>query len=130
MDIAIRPTIVPRDYAAIAAVLQAESPEWGATAEELAHDDAGRDPRYYWAVLVAEAAAGDTPLMVGVAFIGQDTLAQRDGAFEIKGLPSGNYLAVAVEYLEEGQDRDPEFLRQMRSYATSVQLVTPSARCC
>jgi GNAT superfamily N-acetyltransferase len=83
MNIAIRLAIVPQDYPAIAVVLQAESPEWGATADELAHDDAGRDPRYYWAVLVAEAAVDNTPLMVGVAFIGQDTLAQREGAFEI-----------------------------------------------
>jgi hypothetical protein len=44
------------------------------------------------------------------------------GQFEVKGLPAGAYLAVAVEYLEEGQDRDPEFLQQMRPYATSVQL--------
>jgi hypothetical protein len=46
----------------------------------------------------------------------------QQGQFEIKGLPPGNYLALAVEYLEEGQDRDPEFLLQMRPYATSVQL--------
>jgi hypothetical protein len=46
----------------------------------------------------------------------------QQGQFEIKGLPPGNYLALAVEYLEEGQDRDPEFLQQMRPYATSVQL--------
>jgi hypothetical protein len=31
-------------------------------------------------------------------------------------------FAPAVEYLEEGQDRDPEFLQQMRPYATTVQL--------
>ena len=46
----------------------------------------------------------------------------QQGQFEIKGLPPGNYLALAVEYLEEGQDRDPEFLQQMRPSATSVQL--------
>jgi hypothetical protein len=43
------------------------------------------------------------------------------GAVRDQG-PPGNYLALAVEYLEEGQDRDPEFLQQMRPYATSVQL--------
>jgi hypothetical protein len=46
----------------------------------------------------------------------------QQGQFEIKGLPPGNYLALAVEYLEEGQDRDPEFLQQMRPLAISVQL--------
>jgi hypothetical protein len=45
----------------------------------------------------------------------------QQGQFEIKGLPPGNYLALAVEYLEEGQDRNPEFLQQMRPHATSVQ---------
>jgi hypothetical protein len=46
----------------------------------------------------------------------------QQGQFEVKGLPSGNYLALAVEYLEEGQDRDPEFLQQMRPSATGFQL--------
>jgi hypothetical protein len=44
------------------------------------------------------------------------------GQFEVKGLPPGNYLALAVEYLEEGQDRDPEFLQEMRPSATSFAL--------
>ena len=38
----------------------------------------------------------------------------QQGQFEVKGLPPGNYLALAVDHLEEGQDRDPEFLQQMR----------------
>ena len=44
------------------------------------------------------------------------------GQFEVKGLPPGNYLALAVEYLEEGQDRDPEFLQEVRPSATSFAL--------
>ncbi len=40
----------------------------------------------------------------------------------MKGLPSGNYLALAVESLEDGQDRDPEFLQQMRSSGMSFAL--------
>jgi hypothetical protein len=44
------------------------------------------------------------------------------GQFEVKGLPPGNYLALAVQYLEEGQDRDPEFLQEMRPSATSFAL--------
>jgi hypothetical protein len=46
----------------------------------------------------------------------------QQGQFEVKGLPPGNYVALAVEYLEEGQDRDPEFLQQMRPSGTSFAL--------
>jgi protocatechuate 3,4-dioxygenase beta subunit len=46
----------------------------------------------------------------------------QQGQFEVKGLPPGDYLALAVEYLEEGQDRDPEFLLDMRPSATSFAL--------
>jgi hypothetical protein len=42
--------------------------------------------------------------------------------FEVKGLPAGNYLALAVDHLEEGQDRDPEFLQQMRSSGMGLAL--------
>ena len=40
----------------------------------------------------------------------------------MKGLPPGDYLALAVEYLEEGRDRDPEFLQEMRPSGTSFAL--------
>jgi len=46
----------------------------------------------------------------------------QQGQFEVKGLPPVNYVALAVEYLEEGQDRDPEFLQQMRPSGTSFAL--------
>ena len=46
----------------------------------------------------------------------------QQGQFEVKGLPPGNYLALAVDHLEEGQDRDPEFLRDMRPSGTSFAL--------
>jgi hypothetical protein len=46
----------------------------------------------------------------------------QQGQFEVKGLPPGNYLALAVEYLEEGQDRDPAFLQDMRPSGTSFAL--------
>jgi GNAT superfamily N-acetyltransferase len=81
MSIIIRSANFPQDYAGIAAVLKAESPEWAATAEELAHEDAERDPQYHQAVFVAEEMSGDTPLIIGVAFVGHDTLAYREGKF-------------------------------------------------
>lgn len=83
MNISIRQADIPQDYIGIAAVLKAENPDWAATAEELAHKDAGRDSQYHRAVFVAEAVAVDTPFMVGVGFIEHDTLAHDEGKFTI-----------------------------------------------
>jgi hypothetical protein len=45
------------------------------------------------------------------------------GAFRIAGLPGDErYLAVAVDYLEDGAGTDPEFLERMRERATSFTL--------
>jgi hypothetical protein len=47
----------------------------------------------------------------------------QQGTFTMRGLPGGvGYLAVAVNYLEEGEAQDPEFLRQLRDRASSVSL--------
>jgi hypothetical protein len=46
----------------------------------------------------------------------------QQGRFESSKLPAGDYLVVAVDSLEEGQHADPEFLQQMRAYATPLQL--------
>jgi hypothetical protein len=40
----------------------------------------------------------------------------------VKGLPPGNYLALAVDHLEDGQERDPEFLQDMRPLGTNFAL--------
>jgi GNAT superfamily N-acetyltransferase len=104
MSFAIRPANLPADYGMIAAVLAAESPGWAATAEELAYDDAERDPRYHHTTIVAEEVSGAAPLMVGVAFTGHDTLAHREGKFFInlrvhpdwQGLGIGKALYQAV----------------------------------
>lgn len=83
MNISIRSANFPQDYASIAAVLEAENPGWAATAEELAHEDTGRDPLYHRAVFVAEEIGGDEAFMIGVAFVGHDTLAYRQGKFTL-----------------------------------------------
>jgi hypothetical protein len=45
------------------------------------------------------------------------------GAFRVSGLPGDErYLAVAVDYLEDGEWTDPEFLEQMKTRATSFAL--------
>jgi hypothetical protein len=46
----------------------------------------------------------------------------QQGQFSIKGLPPGEYLAVAVDYLEQGESRDPAFLESVRDFARSLTL--------
>jgi hypothetical protein len=63
----------------------------------------------------------------------------QQGRFSIVGLPAGQYLAIAVDYLEEGEERDPDLLKEWGRLATSFTLgdgetrtvnllVTPSSR--
>ena len=44
------------------------------------------------------------------------------GTFEIARLPAGRYLAAAVDYLEQGQHTDAEYLELLRGYATPFEL--------
>ena len=119
MNLVIRPANVPQDYAAIAAVLAAESPGWAATAEDLAYDDASRDPRYHHAAFVAEATEHDRTLVVGVAFTELDKLALGKGRFQLNirpdYLPDACFIALKdVEFVgysnllevEEGYSTD------------------------
>jgi hypothetical protein len=49
--------------------------------------------------------------------------ADQQGQFRIKALPPDDrYLAVAVDYLEDGEASDPQFLEQIRDRATRFQL--------
>lgn len=86
MSITVRPAILPQDYVAISKVLTAENPNWPRTPEDLAYDDAVRDPALYYAVFVAESE-GETregePQVVGVATIGHDRFAHREGKFKL-----------------------------------------------
>jgi hypothetical protein len=53
----------------------------------------------------------------------------QDGRFTIRGLPPyGDYLAVAVQGLENGQAGDPEFLASVRDRATRVTLKDGEAK--
>jgi hypothetical protein len=51
-----------------------------------------------------------------------------DGNFSIKGLPPGEYLAAAVDYVEEGMWNDPEYLESIRRYGQKVTLGDADAR--
>jgi hypothetical protein len=45
------------------------------------------------------------------------------GRFEVAGLPPNeDYRAVAVDYLEDGEEYDPDFLKRMRQRATRFSL--------
>jgi hypothetical protein len=44
------------------------------------------------------------------------------GRFTIKGLPPGGYVAIAVEYMEPGEERDPELLEAWRKVAIRFTL--------
>jgi hypothetical protein len=47
----------------------------------------------------------------------------QDGRYQIRGLPpSGDYLAIAVQGLEDGQAGDPEFLATIREHAAKLSL--------
>lgn len=51
------------------------------------------------------------------------------GLFKIRGLPPGNgYLAVAVDYLENGEAGDPQFLTLIRDRATRFTLAEGEAK--
>ena len=46
----------------------------------------------------------------------------QQGRFTIRGLPPGRYLAIAVGYLEPGDERDPDLLEAWRQSATTFTL--------
>ncbi len=49
--------------------------------------------------------------------------ADDQGRFSIRGLPAnGRYYAVAVDYLEDGEEQDPQFLERLRSRAMTFSL--------
>jgi hypothetical protein len=50
------------------------------------------------------------------------------GAFRITGLPPERYLAVAVDFLEDGEWTDPEFLERIRPEATTFSLAEGERR--
>jgi hypothetical protein len=46
----------------------------------------------------------------------------QDGRYRIRGLPPGRYFAVALEYLEPGEEFDPERLEELRRNAVGIEL--------
>lgn len=52
----------------------------------------------------------------------------QQGRFTIDNLPAGRYLATAVEYIEPGEDRNPEMLSRLRGSATVIELPEGESR--
>jgi protocatechuate 3,4-dioxygenase beta subunit len=52
----------------------------------------------------------------------------QEGRFSIKGLPPDDYLVVALEYIETGEETDPDQLERWRAAATRVPLTEGEAR--
>ena len=46
----------------------------------------------------------------------------QEGRFRLSALPPGEYLAIAVQGLEDGQDSDPEFLAAVEDQAIRVTI--------
>ena len=51
------------------------------------------------------------------------TRPDQQGHWQLKGLPAGEYLAVALDYVENDAWQDPEYLESLREKATKVTIV-------
>jgi len=46
----------------------------------------------------------------------------QDGRFRVRNLPAGNYYVIALDYIEQGDQTDPDVLEKLRDRAMSVSL--------
>ena len=46
----------------------------------------------------------------------------QSGRFQVKNLPAGDYYAIAVEYIPQGEWNDPEVLDRLKARATRLSL--------
>jgi protocatechuate 3,4-dioxygenase beta subunit len=58
----------------------------------------------------------------------RSTRPNQEGRFSIKGLPADNYVVVALDYLEPGEESDPEQLEQWKAKGTRVTLADAEAK--
>ena len=49
------------------------------------------------------------------------------GQYQLKGLPPGEYLAVAVDYVPDGMWNDPAYLESLRRYGQTLTLAEGSS---
>jgi hypothetical protein len=50
------------------------------------------------------------------------------GLFTFKGLPAGDYLLVALDYVQEGQWNDPEFLDGLKARAERLAIADAESK--
>jgi len=73
----LRPPRHPADDAQLAEMRSAANPDWPVTAEQIARDEAGRDPALYFSALVAEQRGR----VVAAGSIGHDDFAFEEGRY-------------------------------------------------
>jgi hypothetical protein len=81
-------------------------------------NEKGEPLKEYSLVVFADDPAKWTPQSRYVA----STRPDQNGQFKVEKLPAGNYLAIALDYMEEGDSSDPEFLARVRDSATKFGL--------
>jgi hypothetical protein len=69
-------------------------------------------------LIFAEDSSRWTPLSRFRAIARPD----QNGEFKAEKLPPGSYFAIALEYLDESDGTDPEFLARIRDLATRFSL--------
>ena len=52
----------------------------------------------------------------------------QQGRYQVKGLPAGDYLAIALDYIEDGLWNDPDFLESLRRDAQKLELRDTTAQ--
>jgi hypothetical protein len=50
------------------------------------------------------------------------TRQDQEGRFKVRNLPAGDYYAIAVEYLAQGEWGDPDVLDRLKSRATRLSI--------
>ena len=103
-----------RDVTGVRVILTSRATEVSGTVT----DDRGRPAR---ACAVVVYAADASRWVDRSRFIGAVRTDQHS-RYVVSGLPAGKYLAVAVDYLEDGQSSAPEFLEAARPRATAFSL--------
>jgi protocatechuate 3,4-dioxygenase beta subunit len=66
--------------------------------------------------------AGDTEKWAEDSRFVRSARPDQQGKYEIRGLPPGEYLAVAIDYVQEGLWNDPQYLESIRRYAQRLTL--------
>jgi hypothetical protein len=87
-------------------------------------DDLGRPARDYVVVIFPD----DSSLWKAASRRERMETPDQQGRFESKNLPPGHYLAAALDYIEEGQQSDPEFLELVRAVSMPFEVAEGEAK--